>query len=88
MAQFLLQNGEGDIAKWDNHYKKGKYSTKRFWQLSFRATIHERKIIVIVESYVEVRYQTDRPPNARKHSNLLFLDASGLKIFSLLKDLC
>ena len=30
MAQFLLQNREGDIAKWDNHYKKGKYGTKRF----------------------------------------------------------
>ena len=37
---------------------------------------------------MEVRYQTDAPPNAKKRINLLFLHDSGLKIFCLLKDLC
>ena len=43
----------------------------------------KRKIIVIAKSYVEMRYQTDGPPNVTKRSNPLFLHANGLKIFCL-----
>ena len=59
------------------------YEKVYFIIFSFTATIPERKIIVIAKSYVEMRYQTDGPPNVTKRSNPLFLHANGLKIFCL-----
>ena len=47
------------ISRWGNHYKEEKDSTIGLWQLSFRATIPDRKTIVIAKSCVEVWYQTD-----------------------------
>ena len=44
----------------------------------------EREIIIIVKIYLDVRYQTDGPPNARKRSDLLFL---LLLFFWLFKNL-
>ena len=47
--------------------------TKAYFKIfSFTVAFPPRKIIVIVESYEEVRYQTDGPPNAKKRSNLIF----------------
>ena len=51
--------------------------------LKGRATIPKRKIIVIAKSHLEMQYQSDGPANAIKRSKLLFLHASGLKIFYL-----
>ena len=79
---FYYKLGGWNIAKWGHHYKEEKDNTKGFW-LSFRATMSKRKIIVIAKSSVEMRYQTDGPPNVRKRSNPLFLQANGLKIFCL-----
>ena len=102
-GQVILQSRVG-IKEWRNFYYKmgggilqsGAIITKkrRIVQkdsdnsVLVRATIPERKILVIAKSYVEVRFQTDGPQNTRKRSNLLFLHPSDLKISCLLKDLC
>ena len=56
---FYYKMEGGSISRWGNHYKEERDSTIGLWQLSFRATIPERKTIVIAKSCVEVWYQTD-----------------------------